>query len=367
MSLALSSVRWRVTACEEVSISERKATPFLSSSPESFFSFISLAFLVGGKSKSQYWASGVGVLPMDATWGGGLSVPEVFPLLVELFPPYIRDRHTGYACSPRSRVPMHTFPGGGKGFHFKCDPSELLPILAAQIAGSQVNAVNARDLHQSLGSKDEFSCWISDQVKRARLYENRDFEVSREIPGNPRGGRPRTEYALTLDAAKHIAMMAGTNKDFDFQEHRDLGFYSNFSNTSNQQLTPSKGYALTLDRAKELAMVERRALETLADGGEPRASTLAIAQGTENEHASVILLARKYVDDLKEFGRVVFKSTRPVSGGHASKYAHTRRNQTHCYECAATLKAETVAGSEIPSTGANFRIASALAVGARWP
>jgi phage regulator Rha-like protein len=42
-------------------------------------------------------------------------------------------------------------------------------------------------------------------------------------------------------------------------------------------------------------------------GGEARVSTLALAEGTQNEHASVILLTRKYVDDLREFGEVRFE------------------------------------------------------------
>ena len=38
-------------------------------------------------------------------------------------------------------------------------------------------------------------------------------------------------------------------------------------------------------------------------------TTLALAQGTENEHASVIALVRKYVERLQKFGMVDFKST----------------------------------------------------------
>ena len=36
-------------------------------------------------------------------------------------------------------------------------------------------------------------------------------------------------------------------------------------------------------------------------------TTLAIAEGTQNPHASVIKLARKYQDDLSEFGGVGFE------------------------------------------------------------
>jgi anti-repressor protein len=73
-----------------------------------------------------------------------------------------------------------------------------------------VNAVNARDLHTFLEVKTRFNDWINLRIR-----------------------------------------------EFDFQEHRDFELYSNFSNVSNQQLTPTKEYAITLDMAKELAMVER--------------------------------------------------------------------------------------------------------------
>jgi phage regulator Rha-like protein len=48
-------------------------------------------------------------------------------------------------------------------------------------------------------------------------------------------------------------------------------------------------------------------------------TTLAIAEGTNNEHASVISLVRKYQTDLEEFGLVDFKSE--STGGRPTEYA----------------------------------------------
>lgn len=42
-------------------------------------------------------------------------------------------------------------------------------------------------------------------------------------------------------------------------------------------------------------------------GGQPVTTTIAIAEGTDNDHASVIKLVRAYQDDLQEFGRVGFE------------------------------------------------------------
>ncbi|MBX9900791.1 MAG: phage regulatory protein/antirepressor Ant, partial [Burkholderiaceae bacterium] len=41
--------------------------------------------------------------------------------------------------------------------------------------------------------------------------------------------------------------------------------------------------------------------------GQPVATSLAIASGTENDHASVIKLVRTYQSDLEDFGRVGFE------------------------------------------------------------
>ena len=41
---------------------------------------------------------------------------------------------------------------------------------------------------------------------------------------------------------------------------------------------------------------------------EPMTTSLAFAAGTQNEHDSVILLVRKFIDDLEEFGKVSFET-----------------------------------------------------------
>ena len=48
------------------------------------------------------------------------------------------------------------------------------------------------------------------------------------------------------------------------------------------------------------------ALVTLFDGN-PVTTTLILADGTENQHQSVIKLVRKYADDLEEFGPLGFQ------------------------------------------------------------
>lgn len=60
--------------------------------------------------------------------------------------------------------------------------------------------------------------------------------------------------------------------------------------------------------------------------GELVTTSLAIAGGVEIEHASVILLVRKYLSDLTEFGLVDFKSE--SSGGRPTEYALLNEQQS---------------------------------------
>jgi phage anti-repressor protein/phage antirepressor YoqD-like protein len=96
---------------------------------------------------------------------------------------------------------------------------QLIQIATRQIAQQSVPTVNARELHTSLEVAKDFSDWVKAQVTRARLVENRDFVVLPQKGENPTGGRPIKEYHLTIDAAKHIAMVSGTDKGFEVREY----------------------------------------------------------------------------------------------------------------------------------------------------
>lgn len=97
--------------------------------------------------------------------------------------------------------------------------NELIPIRDRRIGGAVVSSVSARDLHDFLQISKDCPTWIKAQVKRARLVEHRDFEVFHLLGENPRGGRPQKEYELTIEAAKHISMMSGSERGHDAREY----------------------------------------------------------------------------------------------------------------------------------------------------
>ena len=98
---------------------------------------------------------------------------------------------------------------------------EIIAISKKEINGTEVNSVNARELHEALEVKKPFTQWIEPKIKDAMLVEGRDYLVfNQQVKNpNPTGGRPTKEYIITLDTAKHIAMMSKTAKAYELRDY----------------------------------------------------------------------------------------------------------------------------------------------------
>lgn len=79
--------------------------------------------------------------------------------------------------------------------------------------------VSARDLHKALEIKTRFSQWVIQNFKFFR--ENIDFSsVVTTTQQNQYGGlKELQDYALSVEMAKHIAMMTGTAKGFEVRDY----------------------------------------------------------------------------------------------------------------------------------------------------
>ena len=88
----------------------------------------------------------------------------------------------------------------------------LVPVFTGQIQLQQIQLCNARDLHAFLGVRRVFGTWITDRISEYSFTENDDFLVFTDFGKNPKGGRPRVEYHLSLDMAKELAMVERTDK-----------------------------------------------------------------------------------------------------------------------------------------------------------
>lgn len=85
--------------------------------------------------------------------------------------------------------------------NFKVVANDMLPVYE-DASGEKV--VNARELHEKLVVGKVFAAWIQDRIEKFGFIELEDFFPILEKTSN---GRPRTEYLLTLDTAKEIAMV----------------------------------------------------------------------------------------------------------------------------------------------------------------
>ena len=83
--------------------------------------------------------------------------------------------------------------------------NEIITITTATINDEEVNAVNARELHDKLGSKQDFSTWIKDRLEG--FTAGKDFTVHKIVDGKNRGRFAPIDYIISLDVAKHIAML----------------------------------------------------------------------------------------------------------------------------------------------------------------
>ncbi|WP_375659586.1 antA/AntB antirepressor family protein [Bartonella sp. MR30HLJHH] len=107
----------------------------------------------------------------------------------------------------------------------------LIKITEQTIDQETVQAVNARELHMFLEVKSEFRNWIKNRIEEYGFLENKDFtsfakilakpnasqenqsfvSFGKNLP-KPKGGRPSTEYHLTLDMAKELSMVERNEK-----------------------------------------------------------------------------------------------------------------------------------------------------------
>lgn len=86
--------------------------------------------------------------------------------------------------------------------------NELIKITTNE-SGNQV--VSARELHKFLEIETRFNDWIS-RMMGYGFVENVDYQVLLKNEYNLSGGRPSTDYALTLDTAKEISMIQRSEK-----------------------------------------------------------------------------------------------------------------------------------------------------------
>lgn len=93
--------------------------------------------------------------------------------------------------------------------------NELIQI---QTNENDKRMVSARDLHKSLNVKTRFSQWVEQNFKVFRKDVDFTSVVTTTVVNNG-AIRELQDYAMSVEMAKHIAMMTGTTKGFEVRDY----------------------------------------------------------------------------------------------------------------------------------------------------
>lgn len=88
--------------------------------------------------------------------------------------------------------------------------NDLIQISQTNINGTEVNSVNARELHETLESKQDFSTWIKKRLDEVGAVENEEYiRLHKKMEAN---NATMIEYIISLDLAKEFSMLERNEK-----------------------------------------------------------------------------------------------------------------------------------------------------------
>lgn len=142
-----------------------------------------------------------------------------------------------------------------------------------QAHNTLIQAVNARELHAFLQNKRQFSDWIKQRISEYDFVENQDFVSFSQNCEKPKGGRPTTEYAITLDMAKELSMVERNE-----QGKMARRYFIECERVARQLMTapmPVRPTTPTLSKA-DFAILQTVVRDLSVQMAHPKASELAI-------------------------------------------------------------------------------------------
>ncbi len=91
------------------------------------------------------------------------------------------------------------------------------PLVEIEIGGELQLGVDARSLHKTLGSKQDFSTWIKRRISQCQFRENFDYiRFHQKVEAN---NATLVEYVVTADMAKHLGLMEKTPQGHQIREY----------------------------------------------------------------------------------------------------------------------------------------------------
>lgn len=88
--------------------------------------------------------------------------------------------------------------------------------------GQGVQCVSARELHEGLGNKRQFTDWIKQRISKYGFEENVDFTIVNLASQNCEaswGGSNKLDYIITVDMAKELCMVENNDLGRKFRKY----------------------------------------------------------------------------------------------------------------------------------------------------
>ena len=148
-------------------------------------------------------------------------------------------------------------------------------------------AVSARELHQFLESKRDFSNWIKDRIEKYGFVENQDFCSFNKIVERETGATTRIEYAVSLDMAKELCMIENNERGKQARRY----FIACEKKARNPFGVPSSFREALLLAAKQQEQLEAQQKQVEAQRKliEANAPRVLFSQAVETSNKSVLI------------------------------------------------------------------------------
>jgi len=144
---------------------------------------------------------------------------------------------------------------------------ELIKIERNENMG--IETINARELHEFLGSKRQFGNWIKQRIESYGFVEGEDF-ITNLLKSN--GGRPSIDYFISIDMAKELSMVENNEKGkaarrYFIQKEKEAKTLSTPKSYS-EALLVAYNLAKDNERLKEIQLIQEpkaRVYDTIID------------------------------------------------------------------------------------------------------
>ena len=214
---------------------------------------------------------------------------------------------------------------------------ELIALNTVEFDGSEQQTVNARELHEFLENGDKFATWIVDRINQFGFLENQDFVTFSE---NSENGRPRKEYALSLDMAKELCMVERNEKGKQARQ-----YFIECERVAKQKLTAQPALPSYSEALRQLAdqIDHNKELQEKIEQDKPKVEycdQIVADNGsmTITKAAKVIgYPPRKFKDYIRQIGWLYANADTPMqhvitSGYMVLRYAHWTDNDGNYVE-----------------------------------